>query len=185
MKILMISGSRNTNGMTARAANALLEGAEKAGATVERVFLPLLDIQRCRQCTDNGWGVCFKETRCVINDDFAMVVDKIKAADAVVFANPVYMSNLAESLRAFGDRLCRIGFQKAKAGQGKPTIGICVAGGGGGGAPECCYHLERMTWGGGFDVVDMIPVRRQNLEFKLPLLRQTGAWLATGPSSGS
>jgi hypothetical protein len=36
----------------------------------------------------------------------------------------------------------------------------------------------------GFDVVDMIPVRRQNLEFKLPLLELTGEWLASKPASG-
>ena len=37
----------------------------------------------------------------------------------------------------------------------------------------------------GFDVVDMIPVRRQNLEFKLPLLELTGQWLTSKPVSGS
>jgi len=31
----------------------------------------------------------------------------------------------------------------------------------------------------GFDVVDMIPVRRQNLKFKLPLMELTGEWLAS------
>jgi hypothetical protein len=35
----------------------------------------------------------------------------------------------------------------------------------------------------GFDVVDMIPLRRQNLEAKLPMLELTGAWLATKPTS--
>jgi hypothetical protein len=34
----------------------------------------------------------------------------------------------------------------------------------------------------GFDVVDMIPVRRQNLAAKLPLLERTGEWLATATS---
>jgi hypothetical protein len=36
----------------------------------------------------------------------------------------------------------------------------------------------------GFDVVDMIPLRRQNLEFKLPILELTGEWLVTKPTSG-
>ena len=36
----------------------------------------------------------------------------------------------------------------------------------------------------GFDVVDMIPVRRQNIENKIPMLELTGKWLATKPTSG-
>jgi hypothetical protein len=30
----------------------------------------------------------------------------------------------------------------------------------------------------------MVPVNRQNLEFKLPILELTGKWLITKPSSG-
>jgi hypothetical protein len=36
----------------------------------------------------------------------------------------------------------------------------------------------------GFDVVDMVNVRRQNLDIKLPMLEATGRWLATKPTSG-
>ena len=36
----------------------------------------------------------------------------------------------------------------------------------------------------GFDVVDMIPMRRQNIEFKIGILETTGKWLATKPTSG-
>ena len=74
MRILMISGSRNPRGQTARAADALLEGATEAGGEVERVFLPALSIERCRQCEDSGWGLCREEGRCVIDDDFAAIV---------------------------------------------------------------------------------------------------------------
>ena len=35
----------------------------------------------------------------------------------------------------------------------------------------------------GFDVVDMVPVRRQNLTLKLDALRTIGQWLATAPTS--
>ena len=65
-----------------------------------------------------------------------------------------------------------------------PAIGVCLAGGGGGGAPYCCGILERFIQECGLDVVDMIPLRRQNLEFKLPILELTGEWLVTKPTSG-
>jgi len=80
--ILVISGARNPGGQTARAVKAYLEGASAAGAQADTVFLPLLDIQRCRQCDDDGWGKCNKEGACVIEDDFAAVVDRMRSADA-------------------------------------------------------------------------------------------------------
>ena len=186
MKVLAITGSRNPDGQTARAADAMLEGARIRGAEVERVFLPVLALERCRQCEDTGWGLCRKEGRCVIEDDFAEVVGKIKEAHAVIFATPVYYSDLSESMRAFCDRLRRITrhVNGQQAIQGKPAVGLCVAGGGGGGAPACCVSLEKVIGTCGFDVVDMISARRQNLEAKLAPLGLTGAWLASGPSSG-
>jgi len=178
MKVLQVVGSRNPKGQTARVAGAFAAGAASKGTEVEQVFLPTLDIRRCRQCDDNGWGICRSEGRCTIEDDFAGTVAKIAAADAVVFATPVYYGDLSESMGAFLDRLrrtCTHATGKAKV-EGKPTLGICVAGGGGGGGPACAVSLEKVLTTCGFAVVDMIPVRRQNLDMKLEILRITGTW---------
>ena len=185
MKAMIVSGSRNPQGQTARATEALAEGLRSQGGQVEMAFLPQMAMERCRQCDDAGWGLCRQEGRCVIEDDFAGVVEKIRAADAIVFANPVYFSDLSESLRAFLDRLRRITRHEAgnRGLSDKCAVGICVAGGGGGGAPACSVSLERVLATCGFDVVDMIPARRQNLPMKLELLRATGKWLASCPSS--
>lgn len=185
MMVLMICGSRNHEGQTARAADAVLGGAIAAGASVERVFLPELELKRCRQCGDTGWGPCRSEGRCVITDDFASLVAKLKAADAVLFATPVYYSDLSESMRACTDRLRRTCMHEAgRSGvAGTPAVGLCVAGGGGGGAPGCCSILEKVLARTGLDVVDVIPVRRQNLDAKLPRLRLAGEWLATAPAA--
>lgn len=179
MNLLVISGSRNPHGQTATAANALIEGA---GGASEQVFLTTIDLQRCRQCDDNGWGICRTEGKCVIDDDFAAIVDKIVAADAVVFANPVYFGDLSESMKSFLDRLRRTCMHEAGKARiaGRKAIGICVAGGGGGGAPSCTVSLERVLSICGFDVVDMVPVRRQNLEMKCEVLKVVGKWLAEG-----
>ena len=181
MNALIISGSRNPEGQTARAAAAVREGMESAGTNVETVFLPPLTIERCRQCQDNGWGQCREEGRCVIDDDFAGLVDTLRRADCAVVATPVYFSDLSESLRAFLDRLRRTCMhENGKNGiDGTPAIGICVAGGGGGGAPACCFSLEKILSRCGFDVVDMIPVRRQNLDAKRTVLHHAGSTLAS------
>lgn len=180
MKIVALSGSRDEDGRTARAAKALLKGAESEGADCEIVFLPQMKVERCRQCEKNGWGTCKSEGRCAIQDDFAGLVEKLKNADAAVFANPVYFSDLSESLRAFLDRLRRTTrHENGKEGlEGKSAVGVCVAGGGGGGAPACTVSLEKVLRTCGFDVVDVVPARRQNLDMKLGVLEATGKWLA-------
>ena len=182
MNVLVISGSRNPEGQTAQAANALIEGIGDGGGKAELIFLPPMRIERCRQCENDGWGICRSEGRCIIEDDLASLVEKIKSADAVVFATPVYFSDLSESLKAFLDRLRRTCVNEAGRGgiEGRQAIGICVAGGGGGGAPACTESLDRTLRTCGFDVIDVIPVRRQNLEAKKAVLRSTGARIASG-----
>ena len=108
MKTLVIVGSRNPEGQTARAVKALLEDLTSKGRQGEEVFLPQMKIERCRQCDINGFGVCLTDGRCVIEDDFSSLVGKIRRADVIIFATPVYFGDLSESMRAFLDRLRRI-----------------------------------------------------------------------------
>jgi len=186
MKFAIVLGSRNPEGQTARAADAVRQGLISGGGEGEMIFLPQLTIERCRQCDERGWGICRTEARCVNDeDDFAAVVEVLRGADALVFATPVYYGSLSESMRAFTDRLRRIcGHADDRAGMaGKPAICVCVAGGGGGGGPSCTVSLERVLRTCGFDLVDFIPARRQNLDMKLEILQITGRWLATCPSS--
>jgi len=180
MGVIAVLGSRNPDGQTATAVDALLQGINIEEAESQRVFLPGKQVERCRQCGHDGWGTCRTEGRCSIDDDFSEIIDQIRAADLVVFATPVYFGDLSESLRAFLDRLRRVCWhgRSGNSLKGKPAIGVCVAGGGGGGAPGCVASLERILQTCGFDVVDMIPVRRQNLDLKKIVLKTTGQWLA-------
>jgi multimeric flavodoxin WrbA len=182
MNVLILSGSRNPLGQTAQAVGALKIALEERKAAVEMVFLPTLRLERCRQCDDNGWGICRGEGQCAIKDDFAHLVERVKAADLVVFATPVYFGDLAESLKAFTDRLRRTCMHAAgKNGiASKAALGICVAGGGGGGAAACCTHLERVLTTCGFDLQDLIPVRRQNLSAKRLVLAATAKEIQIG-----
>lgn len=185
MKCVIFLGSRNPQGQTAQIADALAEGLSAAGGEVEKVFLTECELERCRQCDEQGWGLCRSEGRCVIEDDFASLVDKLRASDACVFATPVYFGSLSESMRAMLDRLRRI--TRHDSGQsgvaGKPAVAVCVAGGGGGGAPQCTQHMEQTLNQAGLDTVDVIPVRRQNLSMKMDVARTVGKWLAGCPAS--
>ena len=196
MRILALSGSRNRQGGTAQALDALLRGVVKAGGQSESLFLTEHNLERCRQCDQDGWGVCRTEERCIIEDDFASIAEKISLSDLIIFATPVYFHDLSESMKGFLDRFRRISFPKIirllgsaapvmmPNGQGIPAIGVCYAGGSGNGTASCCLNLERTLQICGFDVVDMIPIRRQNLEIKITVLEHVGGWLATAPTSG-
>ncbi len=180
MKALLMCGSRNPEGQTAQAAGAVMKGLANGGAETEDVFLPALTLERCRQCDPDGWGLCRREGRCIVDDDLESLVRKVEQADIIVMATPVYFSDLSESLRAFTDRLRRTCIQEEgrKRIAGKCVAGVCVAGGGGGGAPECCASLGKVLTTCGFEVADLIPVRRQNLQPKLRPLELAGEWLA-------
>jgi len=192
MKVFIISGSRNREGQTAKAIEAVRKGLAASKAESEVVFLPELKLERCRQCDPDGWGLCRKEGRCVIEDDFPSLVEKVKAADVLVFANPVYFGDLSESMRGFLDRYRRTRFMRPgtpppgafPSSGGTSAIGLCYAGGSGNGTVSCAASLERILQTCGFDVVDMIQVRRQNFDVKLPMLEMTGRWLAGKPTSG-
>ncbi|MBI2850715.1 MAG: flavodoxin family protein [Chloroflexi bacterium] len=197
MKMLALSGSRNHQGRTAQAIDALQKGFAKGGGTSECQFLIDLKLERCRQCEQDGWGICRSKGVCIIEDDFASVVDKIKTADIVLFATPVYFADLSESMRSFLDRLRRIRFRRVASTapgappqgapgtpgvpgvQGQPAVAFCISGGGGGGSPSCMFNMERILQTCGFNIVDMILARRQNLDLKLKVLETTGEWLAT------
>jgi multimeric flavodoxin WrbA len=183
-KIVIVSGSRNPEGRTARALNAVSEGAREQGVSTEIIFLTDFKIEMCRQCEMSGFGICLERGDCVIDDDVQGIVEKIRKADLVVFGTPVYWGDLSENLKTFLDRLRRICLHEdGRLGiESKPAVGICMAGGGGGGAPQCCAILERILKNR-FDVIDMISVRRQNLETKLEQLKIAGRWLASIPSS--
>ncbi len=192
MNVLFISGSRNREGQTARIIKAVQKGIADGKGNSEVIFLTELNLERCRQCDPDGWGLCRKEGRCIIDDDLASVIAKVKAADALVFANPVYFGDLSESMRCFTDRFRRTLFKPGAAprpgfpmGGGTSTIGISYAGGSGNGTVSSSATLERVLQTCGLDVVDMIQVRRQNIDIKIPMLEMVGKWLTTKPTSGT
>lgn len=195
MKVLVLSGSKNPQGKTAEAINAICKGVAKAGGSSEVIFLIDHKLEMCRLCNNDGWGVCRSEHRCVIEDDFSKIVDRVKAADVVVFATPVYFGDLSESMRGFLDRFRRIRFTFGGTPAGSPgpqssaaprttAIGLCYAGGSGNGTISCAANLEKILQTCGFDLVDMLPIRRQTLALKMPMLEAIGEWLNTKPASG-
>jgi len=174
MKILAIQTSPNHDGLTAETAKRALKGAREAGNEVELVNLNDLVIKKCKAC-DGGWGQCRREGTCILEDDFAGLIDKIQEADGFVFTTPVYWWDISESAKTFLDRMRRIethyGFKRY---EDKPYIGIACAGGSGNGALRALYLLEEYLKRIGFKNYDLVTMTQANRSHKLPMLEEAG-----------
>lgn len=98
-KVLILTSSYRKNGNSNRLALSLKEGAESAGHVVEKVDLSERKISFCRGCM-----VCQKLFRCVIDDDANEIAEKMKSADVLVFATPVYYYSVSGLLKTMLDR---------------------------------------------------------------------------------
>lgn len=100
-KVLIVLGSPRKNGNSSILANQVAEGVKANNGDPELVFLQDLKIAPCSAC-----NACLKnkEKKCTINDDMQMLYPKIKDADAIVFASPVYWFNISAQLKLFIDR---------------------------------------------------------------------------------
>jgi multimeric flavodoxin WrbA len=98
--ILILKGSPREKGNSATLANQLALGAIEASAQVESIYLHGMDIRPCDACDfcqEDGSG-------CVIADDMQTLYPKLRAADVIVFATPVYWFSLTAQLKLCIDR---------------------------------------------------------------------------------
>ena len=99
MKAIAIVGSPRKNGNTEILTKHTLKAIEEEGLDTELVRLAGLDIRPCNACM-----VCRDEERCPIDDDLFPLYTKIKEAEAVILASPVYFGSATALLKAFMER---------------------------------------------------------------------------------
>jgi multimeric flavodoxin WrbA len=101
MKILAIHGSpRTLRSTTRQLAQYILDGAAEAGAETEMIDLCDLRITSCTACEG-----CSFNGICVYEDDMPALVQRMKEADGIIFASPVYIDNVSGQMKVFFDRL--------------------------------------------------------------------------------
>ena len=101
MKILAIHGSPHTiRSTTRKLAGFVLEGAAEAGAETEMIDLCDVRVTPCTAC-----DACSFNGLCVNDDDVPIIIERMKEADGIVFASPVYIDNVSGQMKIFFDRL--------------------------------------------------------------------------------
>ena len=97
--ILVVRGGGRANGNTAQLVAAFARGAADAGHAVEVVSLDQVQVNGCLGCNACRFG-----KPCVQKDGFNALAPKIRAADLLVFASPLYFWTLSSKLKAFIER---------------------------------------------------------------------------------
>lgn len=98
-KVLIVTTSLRAHSNSDRLAEAFAEGAKAAGHDVETVSLKGKKIAFCKGCM-----ACQKTKRCVIRDDGIDLAEKVKNAQVVVFATPVYYYGPSGQMKTVLDR---------------------------------------------------------------------------------
>lgn len=98
-KILVVQGGGRPKGNTARLIDSFVKGAAEAGHSVEVVSLIKNEVKGCIGCNACRYG-----KPCIQKDAFNEMVPKIKGADCIVFASPLYFWTLSSRIKAFIER---------------------------------------------------------------------------------
>ena len=99
MKVLGIVGSPRKNGNTEMLTAHTLKAITEEGLDTELIPLAGLDIRPCNACM-----VCSQEERCSIEDDLFPIYLKMKDADGIILASPVYYGSATALIKAFIER---------------------------------------------------------------------------------
>ena len=98
--VLIISTSLRGGSNSELLAKECARGAEEAGNRVELLSLRGKKIQYCIGCLS-----CIKTGKCVQKDDAPEIMEKLRRADVLVFATPIYYYEMCGQMKTLLDRM--------------------------------------------------------------------------------
>lgn len=99
-KIVIISSSMRKGSNSETLAKEFEKGAKETDNEVEIIYLRDYEINFCKGCM-----ACLKTKKCVIKDNTTEVMEKVRTADILVFASPIYYYAICGQLKTFLDRM--------------------------------------------------------------------------------
>lgn len=114
--VMIALGSPRKRGNSAALAAQVAAGARSRAAQVETFWLHGMDIKPCTAC-----GGCRKKNHvdCVIQDDMQILYPKLRSADVIVIASPIYWFTFSAQTKLFMDRWYGLGDDRGYALSGK------------------------------------------------------------------
>jgi multimeric flavodoxin WrbA len=122
MKAIAICGSPRENGNTEYYLRTVLSELEQKG--IETEYIPMLDktVKPCRGC----YG-CLAAKKCVQDDDFEAIFQKMEQADIIVIGSPVYVGKPTSLLQALLERVTFSARASGRMLSGKVGAPVTVA----------------------------------------------------------
>ena len=99
-KVLVISTSLRAKSNSDILTERLIAGARDAGHEVEHISLKGKTVNFCIGCL-----ACQKTQKCVLKDDAIEIAEKVKNADTLVFATPIYYYEMSGQMKTLLDRM--------------------------------------------------------------------------------
>lgn len=98
-KVLIISTSLRSGSNSEILAKEAARGALDAKNDVEFISLKDKDIRFCKGCL-----ACQVNHKCVIKDDMETLINKVKEAEVIIYATPIYYYEMSGLMKTFLDR---------------------------------------------------------------------------------
>ncbi len=99
MRVLGINGSHRASMSTAKYLKYAMDELGKQGFDCETVELAKVKIDYCAAC-----DVCGEKGKCTIDDDTQEICARMREADGIIVASPVYFGSVTGKLKALMDR---------------------------------------------------------------------------------
>jgi len=121
-KVMIMMGSPRKNGNIATLIEQVVKGIKTVGGEVEIYYLHDMKINPCDAC-----DMCQNDilTDCIVEDEMTALYPKLRQADAIVIASPVYWFTMSAQTKLFMDRCYALGSPQGYALEGK-RIGILL-----------------------------------------------------------
>jgi len=99
MNIIAILGSPRRGGNSELLLDEAIAGVRSSGARVEKIVLSELKFVPCQNC-----GGCDKTGICIVKDDMQPIYKKLKSADGIILASPIFFGSISAQAKAMIDR---------------------------------------------------------------------------------
>ena len=158
MKVVAINGSPRLEGNTFHALDIIKKELSKDGIELEIINIGSKNIRGCTAC---AMCVQNKNERCIIDSDIVNgTIQKMKDADAIILASPVYFAGIAGTMKCFLDRAFYVSSANGGLYRGKVAAAVTAVRRSGGShtldglnhyilwRDDCCYIfvLEYSAW---------------------------------------
>lgn len=148
MQILVVNGSPKGKGNTYKVLQLLEESMKRKDISINFEYLHLKEVNLkgcmgCYRCLAEG------EEKCPLKDDQKVIEEKMQAAEALVFATPVYVMNVSWLFKNFLDRYAYICHRPRF--HGKKALVLSTTGALGTGIVNFISKFSIESWG--FEVV--------------------------------